>query len=109
GVLGVPRHWRPCVTFDRAAGMGWAGGYVGEGVAASNLAARTLADLVLERPSPLTELPWVEDVPRQWEPEPLRWLGFQAAQFAGARADREELERNRPSRLWGALFDALRT
>lgn len=108
GVLGVPRHWRPCVTFDRESGMGWAGGYVGEGVAAANLAARTLTELVLDRPSPLSELPWVGDVPRRWEPEPLRWLGFRAAQLAGARADRVEFARNRPSRLWGRLFSALR-
>jgi glycine/D-amino acid oxidase-like deaminating enzyme len=108
GVLGVPRHWRPCVTFDRDTGTGWAGGYVGEGVAASNLAARTLADLVLERRTALTELPWVDDAPPLWEPEPLRWLGARAAQVAGSRADRVELERNRPSRLWGRLFGALR-
>ena len=30
----------------RASGLGWAGGYTGHGVAASNLAGRTLADLV---------------------------------------------------------------
>jgi len=66
GVLGVPRHWRPCVTFDRASGLGWAGGYVGEGVAAANLAARTLTDLVLERPSPLRELPWVNESGTIW-------------------------------------------
>jgi glycine/D-amino acid oxidase-like deaminating enzyme len=108
GVLGVPRHWRPCVTFDRGTGLGWAGGYVGEGVAASNLAARTLADLVLERSSALTELPWVNDLPPDWEPEPLRWLGTRAAQFAAARADREELEHNRRSPFWAGLFSALR-
>ena len=38
---------------------GWAGGYVGHGVTATNLAGRTLADLVLGRQTPLTELPWV--------------------------------------------------
>ncbi len=107
GVLGVPRHWRPCVTFDRRSGLGWAGGYVGEGVAASNLAARTLSDLVLERESPLTQLPWVDDVPGNWEPEPLRWLGAKALQKIGERADRIELTRNRPSRLWGRLFGLL--
>jgi glycine/D-amino acid oxidase-like deaminating enzyme len=78
GVLGIPRHWRPCVHFDRRTGLGWAGGYVGEGVAASNLAARCLVDLMLERPSPLADLPWVGDVPPRWEPEPLRWLGARA-------------------------------
>jgi glycine/D-amino acid oxidase-like deaminating enzyme len=106
GVLGIPRHWRPCVSYDPTTGLGWAGGYVGEGVGASNLAARTLADLVLERQTALTELPWVNDLPRRWEPEPLRWLGAQVLAQAGERADRAELKRNRPSRFWGGLFRA---
>lgn len=107
GVLGIPRHWRPCVTFDRRSGLGWAGGYVGEGVAASNLAARILVDLVLERDSPLTELPWVDDVPPRWEPEPFRWLGARAMRSLAERADRVELSRGRRSRLWAPLFDRL--
>lgn len=107
GVLGIPRHWRPCVSFDPAAGLGWAGGYVGEGVAASNLAARTLVDLVLERESELTGLPWVGDTPPRWEPEPLRWLGARAIQWVAHRADRVEIEHQRPSRLWGGLFESL--
>ncbi|MBW8821981.1 MAG: FAD-dependent oxidoreductase, partial [Streptomyces sp.] len=46
GVLGVPRDWCASVTLDRSTGIGWAGGYVGSGVATANLAARTLRDLV---------------------------------------------------------------
>ena len=49
GVLGVPRDWCATVTYNPASGLGWAGGYTGHGVAASNLAGRTLADLVLGR------------------------------------------------------------
>ena len=52
GVLGVPRDWCASVTYHPASGLGWAGGYTGHGVAAANLAGRTLADLVLGRPSP---------------------------------------------------------
>jgi glycine/D-amino acid oxidase-like deaminating enzyme len=105
GLMGVPRHWRPCVEWDRERRVGWAGGYVGEGVGASNLAARALVDLVLERRSPLTELAWVGDVARRWEIEPLRWLGGKAIEIAGGRADREEYATGRPSKLWGGLFD----
>ena len=54
GLMGAPRHFRPCVSFDRQSGVGLAGGYVGEGVAASNLAGRMLADLVLAEESDLT-------------------------------------------------------
>jgi hypothetical protein len=39
GVLGVPRDWCISVAADPGAGLAWAGGYVGEGVAAANLAA----------------------------------------------------------------------
>ncbi|MGN6126780.1 MAG: NAD(P)/FAD-dependent oxidoreductase, partial [Humibacter sp.] len=48
GVLGVPRDWSATVGLDRASGLGWAGGYVGTGVTATNLAGRTLADLIVE-------------------------------------------------------------
>ena len=59
GVLGVPRDWCATVTMDPRTGLGWAGGYSGHGVAAANLAGRTLADLVRGVASPLTTLPWV--------------------------------------------------
>ena len=49
GPLGIARDWHPSVTWDPVTRTGRAGGYVGDGVAASNLAGRTLADLVLGR------------------------------------------------------------
>jgi glycine/D-amino acid oxidase-like deaminating enzyme len=90
GVLGVPRDWCPAVAADRASGLAWAGGYVGEGVAASNLAARTLRDLILGEPSPLTRLAWVGRAPRRWEPEPLRWAEIHAVYALYRHADRRE-------------------
>ncbi|GGL01034.1 NAD(P)/FAD-dependent oxidoreductase [Mangrovihabitans endophyticus] len=77
GPLGVPRDWMPSVGL--ADGMGWGGGYVGDGVAAANLAGRTLADLITGADTELTRLPWVNHRSRAWEPEPLRWLGINAA------------------------------
>lgn len=103
GPLGVPRDWFPSVGLDRAAGVGWAGGYVGDGVATSNLAGRTLADLVLGRTSELTALPWVGHRWRSWEPEPLRWLGVNAALAATKAADRSERRGARPSKIAGRL------
>ena len=76
GPLGIPRDWMPSVGLRD--GVAWAGGYVGDGVAASNLAGRTLADLILGRSTDLTGLPWVGHRSRRWEPEPLRWLGINA-------------------------------
>jgi glycine/D-amino acid oxidase-like deaminating enzyme len=105
GLMGVPRHWRPCVQWDRESRTGWAGGYVGEGVAASNLAGRVMADLVTGRTTPLTELPWVNDEARLWEHEPLRWVGAKAIEAFGDRADRAEFTSGAPSKFWGKLFD----
>ncbi len=90
GVLAVPRDWNASVGFDSAAGLGWAGGYVGHGVVATNLAGRTLADLVLRRQTPLADLPWVNHRCRDWEPEPLRWLGVRGLYWAYQLADRHE-------------------
>jgi len=106
GVLGVPRDWRPSVGLDRTTGLAWAGGYVGEGVAVSNLAGRTLADLIRSEPSDLVSLPWVDHVSRRWEPEPLRWIGINGALRVAARIDRQEQERGTASRL-GGLLDRL--
>jgi glycine/D-amino acid oxidase-like deaminating enzyme len=97
GVLGVPRDWCATVGLDSESGIGWAGGYVGDGVTASNLAGRTLTDLVLGRDSGLTALPWVGRRPRRWEPEPLRFLGvhslYRAYRLADARECRAAGER----------------
>jgi glycine/D-amino acid oxidase-like deaminating enzyme len=90
GVLGVPRDWCATVTYNPASGLGWAGGYTGHGVAAANLAGRTLADLVLGKPSPLTALPWVGHRSRTWEPEPARWAGVHGLYSLYRLADRLE-------------------
>ena len=90
GVLGVPRDWCSSVGLDRATGLGYAGGYVGHGVTTTNLAGRTLRDLVLGHDTELTGLPWVGHRVRRWEPEPLRWLGVRAMYAAYRAADRAE-------------------
>jgi glycine/D-amino acid oxidase-like deaminating enzyme len=94
GVLGVPRDWTATVDLDRSTGLGTAGGYVGSGLTTTNLAGRTLADLVLERDTELTRLPWVGRHVRRWEPEPLRWLGVQSMYVLYRMADRRETEKN---------------
>jgi glycine/D-amino acid oxidase-like deaminating enzyme len=90
GVLGVPRDWCASVTFDSGSGTGWAGGYTGHGVAAANLAGRTLADLVAGERSALTTLPWVGHRSRSWEPEPARWAGVHGLYALYRLADRLE-------------------
>lgn len=90
GVLGVPRDWCATVSLDTSTGLCEAGGYVGHGVTATNLAGRTVRDLVLGRESDLTRLPWVNWKSRTWEPEPLRWLGVRSMYLAYRAADRAE-------------------
>ena len=99
GCLGIARDWAASVGLDRATGLGWAGGYVGDGVATTNLAGRTLADLVTGADSDLLTLPWVGHRSRSWEPEPLRWLGINAGLRAASLADSEERWTRRPSQV----------
>lgn len=90
GVLGVPRDWAATVGLDKRTGLGWAGGYVGTGVTATNLAGRTLRDLILGRDTEISRLPWVDRRVRRWEVEPLRWMAVNVLYAAYYRADRNE-------------------
>jgi glycine/D-amino acid oxidase-like deaminating enzyme len=83
GNLGMSRHFKPHMLCDQASGIALSGGYGGEGVGASNLGGRTLADLILQRDTERVRQPWVVprgglDALKAWEPEPCRWLGYNA-------------------------------
>lgn len=99
GPLGVPRDWHPFVSPVAGGRIVVAGGYVGDGVATANLAGRTVADLVTDRRTPLTALPWVGTVPPRWEPEPLRFAGVNAVIGSLSVADAEEDAVGRPSKV----------
>jgi glycine/D-amino acid oxidase-like deaminating enzyme len=103
GPLGIARDWAASAGLDRRTGLAWAGGYVGDGVGTSNLAGRTLADLITGQETELTTLPWVNHVSPRWEPEPLRWLGVNAGLQAMRLADAEEGRRDRPSSIARAM------
>jgi hypothetical protein len=64
-----------------------------------------MADLVAERRTEITDLAWVGDAPRKWEPEPLRFLGAKSIQWFGDRADRKEFETGQPAGFWGRMFN----
>ncbi|MCM0619620.1 NAD(P)/FAD-dependent oxidoreductase [Nocardioides bruguierae] len=97
GPLGIPRDWCASVGLDRTTGLAHAGGYVGDGLSTTNLAGRTLRDLVLDHHTDLVHLPWVGHRSPAWEPEPLRWLGVNAGLRAMTLADAEERLTGRPS------------
>ena len=83
GNLGMSRRFKPHMLCDRVSGIALSGGYGGEGVGASNLGGRTLADLILQRDTERVRQPWVLtrgglNALKAWEPEPCRWLGYNA-------------------------------
>ena len=107
GVLGVPRDWAATVGLDQQTGIGWAGGYVGTGVATTNLSGRTLRDLILRQETDLTRLPWVNHEVRKWEPEPLRWLATKGLYAAYGQADRSELKGREKSSTLALIADKI--
>jgi len=100
GPLGVPRDWTASVGLDPTTRVGWAGGYVGDGVSTTALAGRTLARLAVGIDDDLTALPWVGHHSRRWEPEPLRWVGINLARGLAAAADRSEAKHQRRASGW---------
>ncbi|NBY44636.1 MAG: FAD-dependent oxidoreductase [Acidimicrobiia bacterium] len=105
GPLGVPRNWRPSVNFDRTTGLGSLGGYVGDGVGASNLAARTLAHLIVNDKHRLTDLPWVNRPSRKWETEPLRFVGINGLLKISESMDNYEANRNQPDKIRSFILE----
>ncbi|MGR2753154.1 NAD(P)/FAD-dependent oxidoreductase [Agromyces arachidis] len=99
GPLGIARDWHATASYNPRTGVGFAGGYVGDGLSTTNLAGRTLADLVLERSTDLTALPWVNHRSPLWEPEPVRWVLANLGITGMGIADAEERATGRPSLL----------
>lgn len=108
GTLGIARDWWASVGLDKTTGLGWTGGYVGDGVSTTNLGGRTLAALIAgHHDDPLVALPWVDHRSRPWEIEPFRWLGTSLGLRAMSSADRVEARTGAPSlrgRLMGRLI-----
>lgn len=100
GPLAMPRDHSPFVRVDAASGMASAGGYTGDGVVLSRVAATALADLIT-RPdveTDFTRLPFVQHVGKRWEFEPLRWIGINAGLGLAGWADHVESKHARVSR-----------
>jgi glycine/D-amino acid oxidase-like deaminating enzyme len=105
GPIGAPRDWYCSVGFDQAQGQAWAGGYVGDGVTTTNLAGRTLADLITRRDTDLVGLPWVNHRSRKWEREPLRWLGINTMLRLPVGADRYEERTGKTEKLRSKILE----
>ena len=109
--MGVSRNLLPAVCFDHATGMGWAGGYFGDGVGAAQLAGRTLADLVLRRDTDRSRALWVNPERARnlnrllWETEPWRWMGVKGRYSLMGLADRAEARHSALAGPWNWLLD----
>jgi glycine/D-amino acid oxidase-like deaminating enzyme len=100
GPLAMARDQSPSVVVDYERGLASAGGYTGDGVVMSYVAANALADLLIapDVTTDYTSLPFVQHRSKPWEFEPFRWLGINAALSAANWADRVEARRHRESR-----------
>jgi glycine/D-amino acid oxidase-like deaminating enzyme len=100
GPLAMPRDHSPFVRVNFDSGMASAGGYTGDGVVLSHVAATALADLITrpDTETDFTRLPFVQRAVRRWEFEPLRWIGINAGLGLASWADRVEAKRARVSR-----------
>ena len=98
GPLGAARDWTASVGYDPRTGLAWGGGYVGDGVATTNLAGRTLAQLIRGEDGELGRLPWVNHRSPAWEPEPLRFAAINTLTRVMGSADRVEQRTGRPAR-----------
>lgn len=99
GAVAITRDWEPYLIWDQQSRFGKIGGYAGDGVTMSYLAAKTLAHEMLECESSLRELHFINRKIRKWEPEPLRYIAVNSMVKLSAMADREEALTGRPSHL----------
>jgi glycine/D-amino acid oxidase-like deaminating enzyme len=100
GPLAMARDHAPFVRVDYDSGLASAGGYTGDGVVLSHVAATALADLITspDTETDFTRLPFVQRMGRRWEFEPLRWIGINAGLTLATWADHVEARHARVSR-----------
>ena len=107
GAVAAARDWWCHASLDRETGIASAGGYLGDGVSTTNIAGRTLADLITKTDSDLVTLPWVGHQSRKWEPEPLRFIGINSIVRLPIGADRHEERKGKRSRWREAILAKL--
>lgn len=107
GPLAASRDWHPFATYDRSTGLAAGGGYVGDGVALSNLVGRTLGHFIVGTDHPLTRSLLANHSSQQWEREPWRWLGINGVLALTELADRRERRSGQASRRILRIRDRL--
>ena len=99
GAVAVTRNWEPYVQWSPHEGFARLGGYAGDGVTMSHLAAKILAHEILDVKNELRNLHFVNQKIRKWEPEPIRYLGVNTLVKLSGIADAEERITGRASLL----------
>lgn len=107
GPLGVPRDWTPSVVVDRTSNYARIGGYTGDGVACTNLLARTVVDEWLEHDSPLRNLAFIGHRSPEWEVEPLRFIGVNSLIHLSDSIDSHEARTGRSPKMRTTLIENL--
>lgn len=99
GAIAITRDWEPYVRWDRDQGYGELGGYAGDGMTMTYLAGKVMAAEVLDTPSKIRELRFVNRRSRNWEFEPIRYLAINALIKLTDLSDLEERVTNKPSQI----------
>ena len=107
GALGVHRDWFASANVDHNQHIATLGGYVGDGVAFSYVAAKEVAHSITGISHNRYPLPIVNHISRRWEPEPLRYIGINSILRLTERADETEKRTGRKNRLVNWLLGKL--
>jgi glycine/D-amino acid oxidase-like deaminating enzyme len=107
GALGVHRDWFTSARIDHNTHIASLGGYVGDGVAFSYVAAKEVAQSILGVTPNHRPLPIVNHVSPRWEPEPFRYIGINSLLRLTSRADETEMKTGRRSRFIDWLLGKL--
>jgi glycine/D-amino acid oxidase-like deaminating enzyme len=107
GALGVHRDWFASAKVDHTTHIASLGGYVGDGVAFSYVAAREVARNIVGEGQHERPLPIVNHVSPRWEPEPIRYVGINSILRLTERADETERLTGRKNRFMNWLLGRL--
>ena len=107
GALGVHRDWFTSAKVDHKENIASLGGYVGDGVAFSFVAAKEVARNIIGEGHEARPLPIVNHVSPRWEPEPFRFIGINSLLRLTERADESEKRTGRRSRFVDWLLEKL--
>ncbi|MDP4928792.1 MAG: FAD-binding oxidoreductase [Ilumatobacteraceae bacterium] len=107
GALGVHRDWFASANVNHKENIATLGGYVGDGVAFSYVAAKEVARNIVGERHDARPLPIVNHVSPRWEPEPFRYVGINSILRLTERADESEKRTGRKNRFVNWLLGKL--